>query len=85
MNKLIIASAVMATLAFSVQSQAGIYDYSRSTIGQGELIHTATEQGMTKHHMADNSMNKKSHMKMSKDKQQMSKQTLWQWDAVNYK
>ena len=70
MNKLIIASAVMATLAFSVQSQAGIYDYSRSTIGQGELIHTATEQGMTKT------------AAMMSD---ASERTVWQWDAVNYK
>ena len=70
MNKLIIASAVMATLAFSVQSQAGIYDYSRSTIGQGELIHTATEQGMTKT------------AAMMSD---ASERTVWQWDTVNYK
>lgn len=85
MNKLVIASAVMATLAFAAQSQASVRDYSRSDSGQDDVTHIATGSGMTKHHMADNSMNKKSHMKMSKDKQQLSKQILWQWDDVNYK
>lgn len=83
MNKLLIASTMSIMLGFSVSSQAGIYDYSRTTVGQGELIHEATENSMNKHQMKQHKMDK--HSNMSANKSSMSNRTLWQWDDVIYK
>lgn len=76
MKKLAIASAVlMSALTISIPVQAGIYDYSRSVVGNGELIHESTEQSVQTH----------SQMIMSAQEKTKTTSLLWQWDDVNYK
>lgn len=73
MNKLLIASTMAAALTFSISSQAGVYDYSRTIIDQGELIHKSSGSSMTK----------KSSINV--DEKNMTAENLWQWDDVIYK
>ncbi|WP_299199074.1 hypothetical protein [uncultured Amphritea sp.] len=96
MKKLVIASAVlMSALTLSMSVQAGIYDYSRSAVGSGELIHESTEQGagsdspvaMT-HQGSESALQvagSRAPVAINAQNRTKTKDVLWQWDDVNYK
>ena len=76
MKKLAMSGVVLATvLTLSIQAQAGIRDYSRSAIGQGDLIHESVEK--------DSMMHTGSEMKAKEV--HTNAPVLWEWDDIDFR
>ena len=76
MKKLAMSGVVLAAvLTFSIQAQAGVRDYSRTAIGQGNQIHESVERDSM---MQDEGV-------MSAKETHENTSSLWQWDDVIYK
>ena len=75
MKNLTMSGVILATaLTLSLQVQAGIRDYSRSTIGQGDLIHESVKK--------DSMMLKGNEMRA---KETHNSNSAWKWDDIDFR
>ena len=76
MKKLAMSGVILATaLTLSIQVQAGIRDYSRSTIGQGNLIHESVEKDSMRYKETETKA-KETHANAP---------VLWEWDDIDFR